>query len=241
MSNTARLAVVTGGATGIGAAIAQRLRDDGARVVIIDVSKERAEAFVEATGIAGRVCDVANFDDVERCILGIEEELGPVGILVNNAGITRDSMAHKMSREQWEAVVNVNLSSTFNTVRCLVPLMRERRWGRIINVSSMTGQRGTVGQANYAAAKAGMIGFTKTIALELASRQITANCIAPGFILTDMTRAMRQQALDQERAAIPVARLGEPADIAYEAAFLASENASFITGQAIAVNGGQYM
>lgn len=241
MIETKRLALVTGGAAGIGAAIAQRLRDEGVKVVILDVSEEQAVSFSKQTGIAARICDVSQFEDVALSVKSIEEDFGPIGILVNNAGITRDGMAHKMSRSQWEAVLDVNLGAVFNTVRCLSPLMRERGWGRIINISSMTAQRGTIGQANYAAAKAGMIGFTKTIALELAVRGVTANCIAPGFILTDMTRAMRPEILDQERANIPVDRLGKPEDIAHAAAFLASEHASFITGQVLAINGGQYM
>jgi acetoacetyl-CoA reductase len=241
MTGTKRLALVTGGAAGIGAAIARRMMEEGANVVILDVSKERAISFSKETGIVARICDVSCFEEVENALKSIEDELGPIGILINNAGITRDGMVHKLSRHQWDEVIDVNLSAAFNTIRCLSPLMRERGWGRIINISSMTGQRGTIGQANYAAAKAGMIGFTKTIALELASRGVTANCIAPGFILTDMTMAMRPELLDCERTNIPVNRLGKPEDIAHAAAFLASENASFITGQVIAINGGQYM
>jgi acetoacetyl-CoA reductase len=236
-----RLALVTGGASGIGAAIAQRLREDGATVIIADLTAGKIDGFARRTGIAGVVCDVSEYDAVERMAAEVEQRFAPVDILVNNAGITRDAMVHKMTRVQWDQLIAVNLTSAFNTTRCIVPGMRQRRWGRIINISSMTAQRGQVGQANYAAAKAGLIGFTRTIALELAALGITANCIAPGFVRTEMTAAMPEEVLAAEAAAIPVKRLGAPDDIAAAAAYLASEAASFVTGQVLAVNGGQYI
>jgi acetoacetyl-CoA reductase len=235
------LALVTGGASGIGAAIAQRLRADGCAVVIADLTDAKIAGFAERTGIPGLVCDVADFDAVERMAGALEARFGPVSVLVNNAGITRDAMVHKMTRAQWDQLIAVNLTAAFNTTRWLAPGMRQRRWGRIINISSMTAQRGQVGQANYAAAKAGLIGFTKTIALELAGFGITANCIAPGFVRTEMTAAMPEAVLTAEAARIPVKRLGTPDDIAAAAAYLASDAASFVTGQVLAVNGGQYL
>ncbi len=237
-----RRAVVTGGVGGIGGAIAERLGRDGHEVIVLDIVPERVSAFTQSTGLPAYVCDVAHLPDVEGVFASIEEAFGPVDILVNAAGITRDGTVHKMDAEsQWQRVLNVNLNSAFYTVRCAANAMRDRKWGRIINISSMNGQKGQFGQSNYAAAKAGMIGFTKSIALEMANRGVTANCIAPGFILTDMTRAMRPDVLEQEVAKIPAGRMGQPSDIAGAAGFLASEDASFITGQVIAVNGGQYM
>ena len=237
-----RIALVTGGIAGIGAAIAAGLRQAGNEVVVVDVAAAKVEAFRQSTGLPAYVCDVSNFADVERVLGEIQAEHGPIDILVNNAGITRDGFVHKMDPvTQWQAVIDVNLTSVFNTVRVLAPGLRERQWGRIINISSMNGQKGQFGQANYSAAKAGMIGFTKAIAQELAGKHVTANCIAPGFILTDMTQAMRPDILEAEAAKIPAGRMGLPADIAATAVFLASDGGEFITGQVLAVNGGQYM
>jgi acetoacetyl-CoA reductase len=235
------VALVTGGASGIGAAIALRLRADGCAVVIADLTSEKIGGFAEHTGIPGVVCDVSDFEAVERAAAEIETRFGAVSVLVNNAGITRDAMVHKMTRVQWDQLIAVNLTSAFNTVRCLAPGMRQRKFGRIINISSMTAQRGQVGQANYAAAKAGLIGFTRTIALELAGFGITANCIAPGFVRTEMTAAMPEELLTAEAARIPVKRLGSPNDIAAAASYLAGDGAAFVTGQVLAVNGGQYV
>jgi acetoacetyl-CoA reductase len=238
---TQRLALVTGGASGIGAAIAQRLHADGHTVLIADLTPAKIAEFHARTGIEGVVCDVSNYQDVERAVGEIEARCAPIDIVVNNAGITRDAMVHKMTPVQWDQLIAVNLTSSFNTTRCIVPGMRQRRWGRIISISSMTAQRGQVGQANYAAAKAGLIGFTKTIALELAGLGITANCIAPGFIITEMTAAMPPEVLQAEAERIPAKRLGQPAEIAAAASYLASDGAAFVTGQVLAVNGGQYL
>jgi acetoacetyl-CoA reductase len=235
-----RRALVTGGARGIGRAIAQSLRADGHEVVVVDRDAEAIGAL-RREGQAAYSFDVSDFNAVAESLAAVEVEYGPVDILVNNAGITRDAMVHKMDPvTQWQAVIDVNLTSTFNTVRVLSPKMRERGWGRIVNISSMSGLKGQIGQANYAAAKAGLVGFTKTIALELASKGICANCVAPGFIETPMTAAMPAELLIAEAAKIPVGRLGQPDDIAAIVVFLASEAASFITGQVFSVNGGQY-
>lgn len=236
-----RRALVTGGAAGIGAAIAERLRDGGFKVVIADVAEERAQVTAKRLGCACCRLDVADFAQVERVLGQVEEEGGAIDVLVNNAGITRDAMVHKMTPEQWTQVIAVNLSSVFNTVRVLAPGMRNRGWGRIVNISSMNGLRGQFGQANYAAAKAGMIGFTKSIAQELAGKGVTANCVAPGFIRTEMTEAMPAEILDAERKKIPAGDLGLPADIAAAVSYLASDGARFVTGQVLSVNGGQYM
>lgn len=237
-----RLALVTGGTRGIGAAIAEKLRADGRRVVVCDVSTDALARFEVATGISGVPLDVSDFNDVQRGIASIEVLHGTIDILVNNAGITRDGMMHKMDPvSQWRAVIDVNLTGVFNMCRVVTPGMRDRGYGRVINISSMNGLRGQFGQANYAAAKAGVIGFTKSIAQELASKGVTANCIAPGFIETEMTRSMRPDVLELERAKIPVGRMGRPDDIAATASFLASDAAAFVTGETISVNGGQLM
>ena len=204
-----RRALVTGGARGIGDAIAQALREVGTEVVVIDLASDAVAASRQA-GQAAYVCDVSDYADVTETLARIEVEQGPIDILVNNAGITRDAMVHKMDPvSQWQAVIDVNLTSAFNTVRLLTPSMRMRGWGRVINISSMSAQRGQVGQANYAAAKAGLIGFTKSIALELASKGICANCVAPGFVATSMTAAMPTEALAIEASKIPLRRLGQ--------------------------------
>ncbi|HTH15645.1 MAG TPA: 3-oxoacyl-ACP reductase [Magnetospirillum sp.] len=236
-----RRALVTGGAAGIGAAIAERLKADGFQVVIADVAAERLAATAERLGMIACPLDVADFAACELALGELEARGGAIDVLVNNAGITRDAIVHKMTPEQWSQVLQVNLFSVFNTVRVLAPGMRTRGWGRIINISSMNGLKGQFGQSNYAAAKAGMIGFTKSIAQELAAKGVTANCIAPGFIRTEMTMAMPAEILDAERKKIPAGDLGTPADIAAAAAFLASEDSRFVTGQVLSVNGGQYM
>lgn len=237
---TRRTALVTGGARGIGAAIAESLRSDGHTVIVVDRSPEDVAALRQQ-GQAAFVLDVAGFGDVDRVMREIEAEHGPVDILVNNAGITRDVMVHRMDPvTQWQVVIDVNLTAAFNTVRCLVAGMRTRGWGRIVNISSMIGLKGQIGQANYAAAKAGLIGFTKSVALELARHGVTANCVAPGFIASPMTSAMPPEALARETTAIPVGRLGRPDDIAGIVTFLASDKAAFVTGQVWSANGGHY-
>lgn len=238
----ARVALVTGGTRGIGAAIAKKLKENGCTVVVCDIVEEQLEAFEKETGIKGYVMNVADFASVSSVIPKIEEEIGGIDILVNNAGITRDGFMHKMDPEnQWDLVINTNMNSVFNTCRVVAPGMRERGFGRIINISSMNGQKGQFGQSNYAAAKAGMIGFTKSIAYELANKGITANAVCPGFIKTEMTSAMPEEILDAEVKKIPVGTMGEPADIANMVTYLASDEAKFVTGATMSVNGGQYM
>jgi acetoacetyl-CoA reductase len=236
----ARVAVVTGGTRGIGAAIAKGFKEAGYTVAVCDVVQEQLDSFKNDTGIPGYLINVAEFQSVEAGFKQIESELGPIDVLVNNAGITRDGQMYKMDPEkQWEAVLRVNLFSVFNTCRVASPGMRDRGWGRIINISSMNGQRGQFGQSNYSAAKSGMIGFTRSIAMELAGKKVTCNCVAPGFIMTEMTGQMPKEILEGEVKKIPVGRIGQPEDIADACVFLASDKASFITGQTLSVNGGQ--
>ncbi|MBF0129987.1 MAG: 3-oxoacyl-ACP reductase, partial [Alphaproteobacteria bacterium] len=207
-----------------------------------DVVDEQIAKFKAETGIDGFKIDVSDYASVEAGVKEIESKLGPIDILVNNAGITRDGFLHKMDPvKQWQAVINVNLGSVFNTCRAVINGMRERGFGRIVNISSMNGQRGQFGQSNYSAAKAGMIGFTKSIAQESANKGVTANIVSPGFILTEMTGAMPPDVLKAEVAKIPVQRIGDPNDIADMVVFLASDKAGFITGATMSVNGGQYM
>lgn len=232
------VAIVTGAARGIGAAICERLDDAGWRVVGLDRSWDKNGSRLP---ILRETVDVTDFDGVCGAVSRIESDVGPVGVLVNNAGVTRDGMAHKMSPQDFGAVLGVNLVGPFHLIRAVLPRMRKRGFGRIIGISSMNAQRGQMGQANYAAAKAGLIGLMKSVALESAARGITANCVAPGFIETDMTAAMRADIRDAEIARIPVGRMGAPADIAGAVAFLASDAAGFVTGQVLAVNGGQLM
>jgi len=236
----ARVAVVTGGTRGIGAAIAKGLKEAGHTVAVCDVVDDQIAKFKDETGIPGYNIDVSSFEAVEAGFKQIESDLGPVDILVNNAGITRDGQMFKMDPvKQWEAVLKINLFSVFYTCRVVSPGMRDRKWGRIINISSMNGQRGQFGQSNYGASKAGVIGFTRAIALELAARGVTCNCVAPGFIMTEMTSQMPEEVLAGEVKKIPVGRIGEPADIANMCVYLASDQASFITGATMSVNGGQ--
>ena len=235
------VAVVTGGTRGIGLAIAKALKAEGHKVAALyHGNEENAEKFRKDVGMAVKH-DVSDFKACEKAAQEIETALGPISILVNNAGITRDAMLHKMSEENWHDVIETNLTSCFNMCRVIVPGMRERNFGRIVNISSINGQKGQLGQANYAAAKAGMIGFTKSLAQENAAKGITVNAICPGYIETDMTASMRQEVLDSIVRQIPIGRMGHPDDIAAIVAFLASEKAGFITGSTITANGGQYM
>ena len=239
---TERVALVTGGTRGIGAAIARALKDKGHKVAVTyHGNDERARAFTQATGIPAYKWDVADFEACEKGVARVEADLGPIDILVNNAGITRDATLVKMTREMWEEVIATNLGSCFNMAKAVFPGMRERRFGRIVNISSINGQAGQYGQVNYAAAKAGMIGFTKALALEGARYNVTVNAVAPGYIDTDMVAAVPQNILEKIIARIPVGRLGKPEEIARAVVFLADEEAGFITGATITVNGGQYM
>ena len=239
----ARLALVTGGTRGIGAAIAKRLQGDGHRVAATYQGNEAAaRAFQDQTGIPVYRWDVA---DAEACRAGVQKlltDLGqPVEILVNNAGITRDASLHKMSLDQWHAVIETDLSACFNMCRLVIEGMRSRNWGRIVNIASINGQKGQFGQTNYAAAKAGMIGFTKALALESARKGITVNAVAPGYTATDMVTAVDPKVLEGVIAQIPVGRLAQPVEIAHAVAFLVDERSGFITGSTLSVNGGQYL
>jgi len=238
----ARVALVTGGTRGIGAAISTGLKDAGYSVAAnYGGNDEAANKFKDETGIPVYKFDVGDFDAVTAGVQQIEADLGPVDVLVNNAGITRDGTLHKMAKDKWDAVISTNLDSAYNLTRAVIEGMRERGFGRIIGISSVNGQKGQMGQANYSAAKAGLIGFTKAIALENARKGITANVVAPGYIGTEMVRAVPEDILKQIIAQIPVNRLGEPEEIARCVVFLAADEAGFITGSTISANGGQYM
>ncbi|GGA95584.1 acetoacetyl-CoA reductase [Brucella endophytica] len=238
-----RVALITGGSRGIGAAIAIALHKAGYRVAVNYFSDdEMAERFSAEHGIPIYRWDVSDYQACGDGIARVEADLGPVEVLVNNAGITRDAMFHKMTVEQWKEVIDTNLNGVFNMAHRVWPGMRERKFGRIINISSVNGQKGQAGQANYSAAKAGDIGLTKALAQEGARVGITVNAIAPGYIGTEMVRAIDETVLNERILPhIPVGRLGEPEEIARIAVFLASDEAGFITGSTIAANGGQYM
>lgn len=239
---TNKIAIVTGGTRGIGAAISKALIAAGFTVAATyQGNDEAAAAFAAETGAKTFKFDVSDYAACEAGIGQIEATVGPVSVLVNNAGITRDGMLHKATAENWSAVMSTNLDSCFNMCRHVINGMRERNFGRIINISSINGQKGQLGQTNYSAAKAGMIGFTKALALESASKGITVNAICPGYIATEMTQAMKQEVLDSIIRSIPMARMGKPEEIAETVAFLASDSAAFITGATISANGGQYM
>jgi acetoacetyl-CoA reductase len=239
----ARIAVVTGGTRGIGAAISKQLKADGCTVAAIYAGNdEAAAAFKAETGIHVYKCDVSSYETSAATLKTIEAELGAVDILVNNAGITRDAMFHKMSIQQWQEVMNTNLNSLFNMSQPIWGGMRDRGFGRIICISSINGQKGQMGQANYAAAKAGEIGFVKSLAQEGAAKGITVNAICPGYINTDMMKGVPEKFLNERiLPAIPVGRLGEPEEIARCVSFLAADNAGFVTGATLSANGGQYM
>ena len=238
----ARTALVTGGSRGIGAAISVALKEAGYNVAANYAGNDEAAAkFTTETGIKTYKWSVADYDACAAGIAKVEVDLGPVDVLVNNAGITRDAPFHKMTREQWSDVINTNLSGVFNMTHPLWPGMRERKFGRIITISSINGQKGQFAQANYSAAKAGDLGFTKALAQEGARAGITVNAICPGYIATDMVMAVPEKVREQIIAQIPVGRLGEAAEIARCVVFLASDEAGFITGSTLAANGGQYM
>jgi acetoacetyl-CoA reductase len=239
MSHTA---IVTGGTRGIGAAISVALSEDGHKVAATYAgNNEAAEAFKTQTGISVYRFDVADFDQCADSVSRIEADLGPVDILVNNAGITRDGTLHRMDFEQWNAVLQTNLSSCYNMCRSVIDGMRERGFGRIVNIGSVNGQAGQYGQVNYAAAKSGIHGFTKALALEGAAKGVTVNAIAPGYVDTDMVRAVPEKVLEKIIATIPVGRLGYASDIARAVQFLVADDATFITGSTLSINGGQHM
>jgi acetoacetyl-CoA reductase len=234
-------ALVTGGTRGIGRAVALALRAGGHEVAVVyHGNEDAAAAFRRETGIAAYRWDVGDYDACAAGVARVEADLGPMRVLVNNAGITRDATLHKMTREQWSEVMRTNLDSLFNMCHAVVPGMRERRYGRIVNVSSINGQRGQVGQANYAASKAAVLGFTRSLALEGAHRGITVNAVAPGYCDTDMVAAVPSDIVRATIASIPVGRLGRPEEIADLVAHLAREDAGFITGATLSINGGQW-
>src|SRR3954449_4592271 len=239
----ARVAVVTGGTRGIGAAISKALKDAGYSVAAnYGGNDEAANKFKADTGIAVYKWDVSSYDACVAGLKQVETDLGPVEVLINNAGITRDAPFHRMTPENWNAVINTNLNSLFNMCRPVIEGMRSRKFGRIVNVSSINGQKGQFGQSNYSAAKAGEIGFTKALALEGARAGITVNAIAPGYINTEMVQAVPKDVLEKSiLPLIPVNRLGEPEEIARAVVFLAADEAGAITGSTLTINGGQYM
>jgi acetoacetyl-CoA reductase len=237
-----RTAIVTGGTRGIGEAVCVGLKDaEYAVAAVYAGNDEAAQRFTEKTGIAAYKFDVSDYDQCAKGVAKIVADLGPVDVLVNNAGITRDGTLHRMSFEQWNSVIQTNLSSCFNMCHCVIEGMRERGFGRIVNIGSVNGQAGQYGQVNYAAAKSGIHGFTKALALEGASKGITANAIAPGYIDTDMVRAVPERVLEKIIATIPVGRLGHADEIARSVLFLVSDDAGFITGSTLSINGGQHM
>jgi acetoacetyl-CoA reductase len=238
----ARVALVTGGTRGIGAAISRALKEAGYTVAANYAGNdEAANAFNAETGISVYKWSVADYDACAEGIASVEADLGPVEVLVNNAGITRDGMFHRMTREQWDAVIGTNLNGLFNMTHPVWPGMRERKFGRVINISSINGQKGQAGQVNYSASKAGDIGFTRALAQEGARAGITVNAICPGYIGTEMVLAIPEKVLAEKIIPqIPVGRLGEPGEIARCVVFLAADDAGFLTGSTISPNGGQF-
>ncbi len=238
----ARVALVTGGTRGIGHAISIALKNSGYRVAASYAGNDAAaQAFQAETGIPVYKFDVGNYETTEKAVKQIEKDLGPIEVLVNNAGITRDTMFHKMTKQQWDEVIGTNLNGLFNVTRQVWEGMRSRKFGRVVNISSINGQKGQMGQVNYSASKAGDIGFTKALAQEGARAGITVNVICPGYIATEMVKAIPQDVLDKAiLPQIPVGRLGEPNEIARAVVFLASDEAGFITGSTLSANGGQY-
>jgi acetoacetyl-CoA reductase len=237
-----RVAVVTGGTRGIGKAISVALKDAGYKVVAnYGGNDEAAKAFTAETGIPAVKFDVGNYAECEAALKKVVEEQGPIDIVVNNAGITRDAVLHRMTPANWDEVIQTNLTSCFNMARLVIDKMRERGFGRIVNIGSINGQAGQYGQVNYAAAKSGIHGFTKALAQEGAAKGVTVNAIAPGYVDTDMVRAVPPAVLEKIIAKIPVGRLGHAEDIARGVLFLVADNADFITGTTLSINGGQHM
>ncbi|HMA98542.1 MAG TPA: acetoacetyl-CoA reductase [Wenzhouxiangella sp.] len=238
----ARVAIVTGGTRGIGASISKELIEKGFTVAAsYGGNSEAAAAFESETGAKTYQWDVGDFAACQEGVSQVEADLGPVSVLVNNAGITRDGTMHKMTPERWQEVIQTNLTSCFNMCRAVIEGMRERKYGRIVNIGSINGQAGQYGQVNYAAAKSGIHGFTKALAQEGAGTGITVNAIAPGYIATSMVEAVPEKVLEKIVARIPVGRLGKPQEIARGVAFLVAEDAGFITGSTLSINGGQHM
>jgi len=237
-----KVAIVTGGTRGIGLEITRALTSEGYKVAAIYAGNDEAAKLCEQeTGAKAYKADVSKFDQCAAIEKQIESDLGPIDVLINNAGITRDGMMHKMDVEDWLAVIETNLTSCFNMCRAIITGMRERKQGRIINISSINGQKGQLGQSNYAAAKAGVLGFTKSLALESAPKGITVNAICPGYIETDMTAHINQNVLDNIIQQIPAGRMGQPQEIAEMVLYLCCEKASFVNGSTFSINGGQYM
>lgn len=236
------VAIVTGGTRGIGLSITRALTGAGYKVAAIyHGNEDAAKACASETGASVYKADVASFQACQDVCAQIEKDLGPITALINNAGITKDGMLHKMAEESWHAVIETNLTSCFNMCRAVITGMRERSAGRIVNISSINGQKGQFGQTNYSAAKAGMLGFTRALALESAGKGITVNAICPGYIETDMTASMKQEVLDSIIRQIPAARMGKPEEIAGLVLYLLSEQAAFMNGATLTMNGGQYM
>jgi acetoacetyl-CoA reductase len=237
-----RVAVVTGGTRGIGRAISEALKGAGYTVAANYATRhEPAKQFTAETGIRAFCFDVSDFKSCESGVKQIVDELGPIDILVNNAGITRDAVLHRMTPEQWQAVIACNLTSCFNMCRLVIEGMRTRGFGRIVNIGSINGQAGQYGQVNYAAAKSGIHGFTKALAQESAAKGITVNAIAPGYIDTEMVRAVPEDVLKKIVARVPIGRLGHADEIARGVLFLVADEATFVTGSTISINGGQHM
>lgn len=242
-----RVALITGGSRGIGRAIALRLAEAGANIAILYAGNEAAAsetcAAIEALGVKAfsAKCDVSNSEDVTAAVKGVHDALGKVDILVNNAGITRDGISLRMKEEDFRRVIDVNLTGAFLVTQAVMSDFIRRRSGHVINIASVAGQMGNAGQANYSSAKAGMIGLTKTLARELAGRGVTVNAVAPGFVRTEMTAAMSEDALRQGVSTVPMGRMAEPEEIAEAVCFLAGDRAAYITGTVLSVNGGLYM
>ena len=246
MDLTGKVALVTGAAQGIGKAVAMLLAQRGADIIISDINLEKAEeTSKEIAALGPRAmairANVAVVEEVEKMVQSIIERFGQIHILVNNAGIARDKLLLRMTEEDWDLVLDINLKGTFNCTKAVIRYMSKQRYGKIVNIASVVGEMGNAGQANYSASKAGVIGFTKTIAREFASRGINVNAIAPGYIVTPMTEVLPEKAKEDLKRMIPMERLGQPEDVAQAAFFLVSEASNYITGQVINVNGGIYM
>lgn len=239
--HTGRVCIVTGGAQGIGEACVRRFAAEGAKPVIVDVDDARGQALAAELGVLYVRCDVGDKAQVDALVAQVLAAHGRIDVLVNNAGITRDRMFLKMSREDWDAVIETNLNSMFNVTKQVVADMVEKGWGRIVNISSVNGEKGQAGQTNYSAAKAGMHGFSMALAQELATKGVTVNTVSPGYIGTDMVKAIRPDVLEKIVSTVPVKRLGEPSEIASIIAWLASEEGGYATGADFSVNGGLHM